>query len=324
MLWEFRSSWRGRSWLGSRKLWRQAGREPEAANRQHGPQPARPPPAGPPASSGCSQAFPSRCLAGRAWPCASCSTWSHPANPLTESPVCYLTLQREVLPQAGSHNQGLPGENSEPAPRPPRTCTAHSGMLRGGALAPAMGTNWGCDLRPSHHRQLGTKDTLYVGTYRPVKAHRAVTCGLVSLQGWLVCFDADARVPCKAHGCAPGVSNWGFAPSAELHVCSQGSDKTWSLLGPFGVPERGEEAGASRQVLGRQAEQAPPKGAALQTCLRPVLEDVLLPSLFRETWWQLAVCYNPLPGPLTRTLACVVPRTLERVVEAEVLYVALH
>lgn len=68
------------------------------------------PPAWPPASSGCSQAFPSRCLAGQAWPCASCNTWSHCANPLTESPCCYLTLQREVLPQAGSHDQGLPGE----------------------------------------------------------------------------------------------------------------------------------------------------------------------------------------------------------------------
>lgn len=134
LLWEFRGSCRGRSWLRSRKLWRRAGQEPEAANGQHGPQPARPPPAGPPASCGCSQAFPSRCLAGRAWPCASCSTWSHRANPLTESPACYLTLQREVLPQAGSHKQGLPGENSEPAPRPQRACTVHSGTLSRGAL----------------------------------------------------------------------------------------------------------------------------------------------------------------------------------------------
>lgn len=103
---EFRSSWRDRSWLGSHRLGRQAGCEPEAANGQPQPQPACPPPARPPASSGCSQAFPSRCLAGRAWPCASCSTWSYRANPLTENLACYLTLQREVLPQSGSHNQG--------------------------------------------------------------------------------------------------------------------------------------------------------------------------------------------------------------------------
>lgn len=183
MLWEFRSSWRGRSWLGSRKLWRRAGREPEAANGQRGPQPARPPPAGPPASSGCNQAFPSRCLAGRAWPGASGSTWSRRANPLTESPACYLTLQREVLPQAASHNQGLPGENSERAPRPQRTCTAHSGTLGGGALAqrragPAMGTSWGWDLRPRHHRKLSVKDELWVSTHRLVKAHHKSPVGL--------------------------------------------------------------------------------------------------------------------------------------------------
>lgn len=95
---EFGSSWRGRGWLGSHRLGRQAGCEPEAANGQPQPQPACPPPARPPASSGCSQAFPSRCLAGRAWPRASGSTWSHGANPLTENLACYLTSAKGSSP----------------------------------------------------------------------------------------------------------------------------------------------------------------------------------------------------------------------------------
>lgn len=63
---EFRISGSSRSWPESRRLWRRAGWEPEAANGQHEPWPACPPPARPLASSSCSQASPSRCLAGRA------------------------------------------------------------------------------------------------------------------------------------------------------------------------------------------------------------------------------------------------------------------
>lgn len=132
-----------------------------------------------------------RCLAGQTWPCASCNTWSHCTNHLTESLCCYLTLQREVLPQAGSHDQGLPGENREPAPCP-RVCTAQSGTLDREALAqwragPAVGTSWGWDLRPWHCRQLSTKDKLCVHTHRHVKAPHTVTCRLVDLQGLCVC-----------------------------------------------------------------------------------------------------------------------------------------
>lgn len=88
----------GGACLGSSEAAREAGAGPGAAGsgggrggspRQpmgsRGPGPPVHPRLGrPPASSGCSQAFPSRCLAGRAWPCASNSTWSHRANPLTE------------------------------------------------------------------------------------------------------------------------------------------------------------------------------------------------------------------------------------------------
>lgn len=63
------------------------------------------------------------------------------------------------------------------------------------------------DLIPRHHRQLCM--------YRHTKAHQTITCGLVGLQGLLACPGADARVPCKAHGCACGMHNWDFLLSAE-------------------------------------------------------------------------------------------------------------
>lgn len=50
-----------------------------------------------------------------------------PPHQSSDRPACYLTLQRQVLPLAESHNQGLPGENSEMALCLRWACTAHSG-----------------------------------------------------------------------------------------------------------------------------------------------------------------------------------------------------
>jgi hypothetical protein len=188
------------------RLGRQAGWEPEAANGQHRSWPARPPPVRPPASSGCSQAFPSRCLAGRTWPCASCSTWSHRANPLTEHPACYLTLQREVLPQAGSHNQGCQMRTVSRAPRPQRACTGTlSGWRSPGGPGPVESrahqeTILGWDLRPEEERITGKtstpgssaqKDAL-CGIHGDTTGTTAFTCKLLSLKA---CLD-DVNMQC--------------------------------------------------------------------------------------------------------------------------------
>lgn len=186
MLWEFRSSWRGRSWPWSHRLWSRAGRKLEATNRQHGPWPAHPPPSLATCQLRLQPGLPFP-LPGRAG-LALCQL-QH-VEPLRQSsdrePWCYLTLQREVLPQAGSRGQGLPGENSELAPCPQGVCSAQSGTLDRGAVVhwtagPAMETSSHWDLRPWHCRQLSTKDNLCVGTHSHLQA-----CVFM-------CSDADAR-----------------------------------------------------------------------------------------------------------------------------------
>lgn len=77
--------------------------------------------------------------------------------------------------------------------------TAPSGTLgRGSWCSGGQGLPWkpaqlGGETR--HCRQLSTKEKLCVGIYGRMKAHHAVICGLVSLPGLFVGFEADPHVP---------------------------------------------------------------------------------------------------------------------------------
>ena len=171
-----------------------------------------------------------RCLAGQAWPCASCNTWSHCTNHLTESLCCYLTLQREVLPQAGRHDQGLPGENREPAPCPQGACTAQSGTLDRGALAqsragPAVETSWGWDLRPWHCKQLSTKEKTLCSY---IQAHEGTSYSHLRACEPPRAVFVLVHIPCQVHGCAWGMHNWGF-----YHLQSLKSVLSLSLFKDF-------------------------------------------------------------------------------------------
>lgn len=76
-----------------------------------------------------------------------------------------------------------------------------------GRAGPTRETTSGWALRPRPGRQLSTEEELC----RHRQAHgraRHSPHGRVSLRGLLVCFSAEAPVPCKAHGCACGMCNW--------------------------------------------------------------------------------------------------------------------
>lgn len=76
-----------------------------------------------------------------------------------------------------------------------------------GRAGPTRETTLGWALRPRPGRQLSTEEELCRHRQAHGRARRSPH-GRVSLRGLLVCFSAEAPVPCKAHGCACGMCNW--------------------------------------------------------------------------------------------------------------------
>lgn len=99
-----------------------------------------------------------------------------------------------------------------------------------------------------------------------------------------MCFDAEAPVPCKAHGCACGICYWALHRLQSLKSVVPREETKPAGWDPFSLPERRQEAGASRRTGRPGRTGTAERGQLYAPRLRLVLEDVLLPTLSWEPW----------------------------------------